>query len=110
MPSLRKTLAEVDSRLMATDVRLIDDLVERAVSPRRFVVSLLGGFSVLALILASLGIYGVVSYGVSQRVPEIGIRMALGATARDVRSQILRETLLMAGVGLAPRAAGSFSL
>ena len=108
--TLRKTLAEVDSRLMATDVRLIEDLVERAVSPRRFIVSLLGGFSALALILASLGIYGVVSYGVSQRVPEIGIRMALGATAGAVRRQVLGDTLRMALIGIALGAAVSFAL
>jgi predicted permease len=100
VPLLRKTMADIDSRLLATDIRLIDDLVDRAVSPKRFMVSLLGGFSVLALILASLGIYGVVSYGVSQRTPEIGVRMALGATPQDVSRQVLRETLAMATTGV----------
>ena len=110
VPVLRRTLAELDSRLMATDVRLIDDLVDRAISPRRFIVTLLGGFSVLALILASLGIYGVVSYTVSQRVPEIGVRMALGATARDVRRQVLGETLRLAVLGIAIGTAVSLAL
>jgi ABC-type antimicrobial peptide transport system permease subunit len=107
---LRKTLADVDSRLMATDVRLIDDLVDRAISPRRFMVSLLGGFSALALLLASLGIYGVVSYTVTQRVPEIGVRMALGATAGDVRRQVLGDTLRLAALGIAVGTAVSLTL
>ena len=110
VPTLRKTLADVDSRLMATDIRLIEDLVERAVSPRRFMVSLLAGFSLLALILASLGIYGVVSYSVTQRVPEIGVRMALGATAGDVRRQVLGDTLRLALVGIAIGTAASLAL
>jgi len=110
VPLIRKTMSEIDGRLMATDVRLIDNMVNRAISPKRFMISLLGGFSVLALILASLGIYGVVSYGVSQRVPEIGVRMALGATARDVRSQVLMDTLKMAAVGIAAGAAVSLAL
>ena len=110
VPMLRKTLADVDSRLMATDVRLIDDLVDRAISPRRFMVSLLGGFSALALLLASLGIYGVVSYTVTQRVPEIGVRMALGATAGDVRRQVLGDTLRLAAVGIAVGTAVSLTL
>jgi predicted permease len=110
VPTLRKTLSEVDSRLMATDIRLIENLVDRAVSPRRFIVSLLGGFSLFALILASLGIYGVVSYGVSQQIREIGVRMALGATASDVRRQILSDTLIMALIGIAVGAVVSFAL
>jgi predicted permease len=110
VPSLRRALADLDSRLMATDVRLVGDLVDRAVSPRRFMVSLLGGFSLLALILASLGIYGVVSYGVSQRVPEIGVRMALGASAGAIRRQVLGETLWLAAAGIAIGAAASFAM
>ncbi len=110
VPTLRKTLADVDARLMATDIRLIDGLVERAVSPRRFIVMLLGGFSILALILASLGIYGVVSYTVSQRVPEIGVRMALGATAGDVRRQVLGETLRLAFAGIVIGTAAALAL
>ena len=110
IPTLRRTLSEIDSRLMATDVRQIEHLVDRAVSPRRFMVWLLGGFSVLALILASLGIYGVVSYGVSQRIPEIGVRMALGATAGDVRRQIMTDTMTLAAIGIALGAGVSLAL
>ena len=110
IPTLRRTLSEIDSRLMATDVRQIEHLVDRAVSPRRFMVWLLGGFSLLALILASLGIYGVVSYGVSQRIPEIGVRMALGATAGDVRRQIMTDTMTLAAIGIALGAGVSLAL
>jgi predicted permease len=110
LPVVRKTLADVDPRIVTTDIRLIEDLVDRAVSPRRFMVSLLGGFSVLAMALASLGIYGVVSYGVSQRAAEIGVRMALGATAGDVRRTVISETLRMALVGIAVGAGVSLAL
>jgi predicted permease len=110
LPQLRRTLGEVDSRLLATDIRPLTQLVDRAVSPRRFIVSLLGGFSLLAVVLASLGIYGVVSYGVSQRTAEIGVRMALGATAADVRRQVLGDTLRMALVGVAIGTAAALGL
>lgn len=73
-------------------------------------VSLLAAFSILALVLASLGIYGVVSYGVTQRIPEIGVRMALGATGGDVRRQILGDTLRMALAGIAIGAGLSLAL
>jgi len=71
------------------------------VSPRRFVVILLGGFAGFALMLASLGIYAVISYSVSQRKNEIGIRMALGASPAMVRQLILVETMHLAGIGTA---------
>ena len=110
VPLLRKTMADVDSRLIATDIRSIENLVETSVSPRRFLVSLLGGFAVLALLLAGLGVYGVVSYGVNQRMTEIGVRMALGATRADVRIQILADTLRMTLLGTAIGAAVSVGL
>jgi ABC-type antimicrobial peptide transport system permease subunit len=74
--------------------------VDKAVSPRRFTVLLLGGFAGIALILASLGIYGVISYSVSQRTQEIGIRMALGADKSQVFRMIVVQGIGMAGAGL----------
>jgi ABC-type antimicrobial peptide transport system permease subunit len=76
-------------------------LVDRAVSPRRFVVVLLGGFAAFALVLALIGVYAVISYSVNQRQLEIGIRMALGASPGMVQRLVVGETMRMAGVGVA---------
>jgi predicted permease len=81
-------------------MRPLTQLVDRAVSPRRFIVLLLTGFAAFALLLASLGIYGVVSYSVSRRTQEIGIRLALGASMADVQGRIVLQTLALAATGM----------
>jgi ABC-type antimicrobial peptide transport system permease subunit len=86
----------------------VQQLVDKAVSPRRFVVLLLGGFALFALTLASLGIYGVISYSVNQRTQEIGIRMALGASAGNLQARIILQTLALAAAGMAIGAVGSW--
>jgi predicted permease len=97
---IRNAVAPIAPDIDMANLRTVQSLVDKAVSPRRFVVMLLAGFAAFALILASLGIYAVVSYSVSQRTQEIGIRMALGASARGVRSAILKQTLLLGAIGM----------
>jgi predicted permease len=87
--------------LPKASMRPLARLVDHAISPRRFIVLLLTGFAAFALMLVSLGIYGVVSYSVTRRTQEIGIRMALGAQGARVQRQIVMETLGRAGIGLA---------
>jgi predicted permease len=104
LPTLARTLEDV-LRPIAPDlprasVLPLSLLVDRAVSPRRFTVMLLGGFAVFALLLASLGIYGLISYSVSRRTQEIGIRMALGASPFDLQSLIVLRTLGLAAMGM----------
>lgn len=99
-PALRAALRGVDPNLPTTEYRPLGELVERAVSPRRFMVMLLSAFAVAALLLASVGIYGVVSYTVTQRIPEIGIRMALGASTGQVKRDVLRRTMALVGTGV----------
>ena len=100
-PRLREALRPIEPNLPISNLRTMQTVVDRAASPRQFVVILLGGFAAFALILASLGIYAVISYSVSQRRNEIGIRMALGASPGTVRQLILGETVRLAGIGAA---------
>jgi predicted permease len=99
--SVRATLRSIDPNLPMSEFRTLEDLVDKAISPRRFLVLLLAGFAGFALLLASLGIYAVISYSVNQRTQEIGIRMALGASATNLQSSILLRTLGLAALGLA---------
>jgi hypothetical protein len=108
--SIRAALRPIAPNLPGKDFRMLQELVDKSVSPRRLVVLLLSGFAGFALILASLGIYSVISYSVSQRTQEIGIRMALGASAAGLQARILRQTLALAGLGMIAGGIGSVLL
>jgi predicted permease len=107
---LREALRPIEPDLPTANMRTLQTMVDRAVSPRRFVVWLLGGFAGFALVLASLGIYAVISYSVSQRTQEIGIRMALGASAEMLQRSILLQTLGLAGIGMVVGVVASWAL
>jgi putative ABC transport system permease protein len=106
--TLRSALRPIAPNLARNDFRTLQQMVDRSVSPRRFTVLLLAGYALFALVLASLGIYALISYSVSQRTQEIGIRMALGASARDVQARIIGHTLRLAVTGLSIGAAASW--
>ena len=101
---------KADPTLPVTHVMSMDALLSDSVSPRRFSALLIGAFAVLALILAAVGIYGVMSYTVSQRTHEIGIRMALGAQPRDVQGMILGHSVKLTVIGVGLGLAGAFAL
>lgn len=107
---VRAALKPIEPNLPGNDFRTLQQLVDKAVSPRRFVVLLLGGFALMALVLASLGIYGVISYSVSQRTQEIGIRMALGASAGELQVRIILQTLTLAATGMLLGVSASWAL
>ena len=102
VPSVRAALREIDPEMATGEFQTLNAVVDRAASPRRFIVSLLGGFAAAAVVLAALGIYGVISYSVNRRKAEIGIRMALGAPAGRVRGAVLGQTMRLAlsGIGI----------
>jgi putative ABC transport system permease protein len=98
------------SGLPVSDVRSMEDVVSRSISRQRFNMLLMTVFGCAALLLAAIGIYGLMAYSVEQRTQEIGIRLALGANTRDVRRMVIRQGMRLAVVGLAIGLASSFGL
>jgi ABC-type antimicrobial peptide transport system permease subunit len=109
-PTLRKKLQSLDPTLPFVNVTTIDENIEQGLWAPRTGAALLSVFGVLALLLAAMGVYGIMSYTVSLRTREIGIRMAVGAQPSDVLHMILRRGLIVAGTGLVIGLALAFGL
>jgi predicted permease len=105
--SVMSTLRELNPKQPAADFRPIQTLVDHANSPRQFFMMLVASFATLGLLLAALGIYGVISYSVTRQTQEIGIRMALGATMARVQLSVIAKTLRLALIGIAAGAIAS---
>ena len=93
-------MKQVVPNLPAKDFQTLQQRVDRSLSARRFTMALLNGFALFAVLLALLGIHGVVSYTVNQRTQELGVRMALGASATALQIGIIRSTVVLAGLGM----------
>jgi putative ABC transport system permease protein len=98
--SLRKELASLDRNVPLTDVKGMEEWISLSVADRKFNLQLLGAFAGLALLLSSLGLYGLISFTVSERTSELGVRMALGAQRRDILNLIVKQSLRLAIVGI----------
>jgi predicted permease len=110
VPMLRATLSAIDPQLPLANVQTLEEIVHESTATRRFTLLLLGGFAGLALILALVGIYGVMSYSVSRQTAEIGVRMALGADRASVMRLVLVQGLRPVAIGIAAGLAGAFLL
>lgn len=110
VPDVRAALAAFDSGLPNGEYYELDRLVENAVGPRRLITRLLGFFSGLALLLAAIGLYGVMAFAVTQRQQEIGIRMAIGAQRGDILQMILHGGLKLVALGVILGLVGSLAL
>jgi putative ABC transport system permease protein len=108
--TVREQLGELDSSLPIADVRLMEDVLSRAQARPRFLTLLLSLFSVVALAIATVGIYGVVSYSVERRTKEFGLRMVLGAQTGDVLGLVMKQGAGMISIGIVAGLAAAFAL
>jgi ABC-type antimicrobial peptide transport system permease subunit len=108
--AVAKAIREVDGRLPLGEVRPMDKILADSISRQNFNMLLLSLFATSALLLAAIGIYGVVSYSVQQQTKDIGVRLALGADKSTILAMILRQGLMPAFIGVAAGLAGAFGL
>ncbi len=110
VPPLDKIVAQVDPSQAAYDLKTLEQALCQSVAPRRFNLMLLTVFASVALVLALVGIYGVMSYAVNQRTHEIGVRMALGAQRGEVVGMVVRGGMAVAAAGMAARVVAALGL
>jgi ABC-type antimicrobial peptide transport system permease subunit len=108
--AVREEVARLDPELVVHRPSTMADVVERGTSRERFALVLMGTFAGVSLALAALGLYGVLAYAVRQRSPEIGIRLALGATAAEIRALVFRQAGALVGIGVAAGLGGALLL
>jgi ABC-type antimicrobial peptide transport system permease subunit len=101
IPSVRRAVASIDRNVPLFDVKTQAEQIDELLMPERLFAKLSSFFGLLALLLACVGLYGILSYAVVRRTAELGVRMALGAQRRDIVRMVLREVLLVAAAGLA---------
>jgi len=99
--AIERVVRELNPRLQVTGMKTMDDVVNESLAQERFIAQLAGFFSLFALLLACIGLYGIMSYAVTRRTSEIGIRMALGARSADVIRLVMKETMLLVVIGIA---------
>jgi predicted permease len=101
LPDIRSAIRGIEPQAVLFDAESMEDIAARSAALTRLVMRLLAGFAIVALLLAAIGVYAVMSYSVRRRTRELGTRLALGATRREISAMVLRQAMTVAGIGLA---------